>query len=396
MADIVPKGTIVINLTAADKSKVVDIVTILDQIFKTVPSTTLQKDQKDITNDNVKYTNSTCMYSQITLRDYDEKILRNNTSLFEEMQVSISANTCNSNTDDGNVLVSCEQLPSHSSNGNMSVLSSNNQQCNVPVKPNPIRSSTQINATKKKCNFTISAHNQGRNLTNLTGTSSCSNIRSKYTSNKLNTTPSLKNILLLSDSYGRMICNKLNKYKHNNNSRFTSIFRPNANYGQVIKNISSLAAKLGIGDSFIVLAGSKDIENKESSNIFSHIDACKHYCNISNVNFILTTIPYRYDTCAYLNNKILQTNNKLIQYARWHNLTILDINRPLNRSYYTYQGLQLNEYGKDVLSTFIINFLHKLLQIGNILTEVTVAAPLLYNNIDHTTQTVTNNNDFLF
>ncbi|KAF5282842.1 hypothetical protein FQA39_LY17463 [Lamprigera yunnana] len=146
-------------------------------------------------NNMVSLENSTCMNCQTTLRDYDEKILRNNTSLFEEMQVSISANTCNSNTDDGNVLVSCEQLSSHSSNGNMSILSSNNQQCNIPVKPNPIRSSTQINATKKKCDFTTSAHNQGKNLTNLTDTSSCSNISFKYTSNKLNTTPNLKNIL---------------------------------------------------------------------------------------------------------------------------------------------------------------------------------------------------------
>ncbi|KAF5281336.1 hypothetical protein FQA39_LY17826 [Lamprigera yunnana] len=224
-------------------------------------------------NNIVSLENSTCMNSQTTLRECDEKILSSNTSLFEEMQISIFANTCNSNTDDGNVLVSYEQLSSHSSNGNMSVLSSNNQQCNVPVEPNPIRSSTQINATKKKCNFTTSAHNQGRNLTNLIDKSSRSNINFQYTLNNLNTTPNLKNILLLSDSYDRRI------------------------------------AKLSIGDSLIVLAGSKDIENKASSNLFSHIDSCRHYCNISNVNFVLTTIPYRYD----LNNKILRTNNKLIK-----------------------------------------------------------------------------------
>ncbi|KAF5306558.1 hypothetical protein FQR65_LT07285 [Abscondita terminalis] len=177
---------------------------------------------------------------------------------------------------------------------------------------------------------------------------------------------SKSNVLILADNHGRGLSDLLRRSNIENKYNISALFKPNANFDQIVNNIANLSKKFGSDDFVIIIGGSNNISHTNlkktitqisnecsqlrGSNNISHTNFKKTITQISNecsqTNVIFTTVPYQYD--KYEENGAIFKANKIIcetvaNIQKYSNqLNVIDINSDLSVSDYTKHGLHLN------------------------------------------------------
>lgn len=134
----------------------------------------------------------------------------------------------------------------------------------------------------------------------------------------------------------------------------SSLVKPSACFSQVTEGVATLCEDFGADDFIIIQAGTNDMTLLEPN--CAKILPIKHFASLANkTNIILCSIPYRYDSLAYLSTNVYDTNTYLKYVCEKFNFTYLDTNAYLSRSHFTRHGLHYNRRGKRVLSEKILD-----------------------------------------
>uniref|UniRef100_A0A8D8T3Y6 FLYWCH-type domain-containing protein n=1 Tax=Cacopsylla melanoneura TaxID=428564 RepID=A0A8D8T3Y6_9HEMI len=160
-------------------------------------------------------------------------------------------------------------------------------------------------------------------------------------------------VLLISDSMLRDVGQVLSSVLPY--STVSSVIYPNATFDNVIHSLSELSKGYTKQDYVIIMGGTNNIHNLEP-NTSAHINLSPIYEINKFTNIILCSIPYRYDTWAFLNSNIYNTNTILYQKCRQNRISFISCNTFLQSQHFTLQGLHLNKHGKKVLSHKIKSF----------------------------------------
>lgn len=162
-----------------------------------------------------------------------------------------------------------------------------------------------------------------------------------------------KNIVLISDSHGRTLSERLNNTDPDN-LRATGIVKPNANIVNVLKNHETLTKNMTKKDYLVVIGGTNDLHHVRCDlTIAEEIEELLK--NTHTTNVIVSSIPFRYDV-PFVNTKIRQINLNLKRITeRYAHSTFMPFNN-MKRSDYSYHGLHLNNKGKSKMTHLISNF----------------------------------------
>lgn len=166
----------------------------------------------------------------------------------------------------------------------------------------------------------------------------------------------LEKLIILADSHGRHLKDLFENSKSNNNLNVKCFFKPNAQFKDVVSGIGDITNSLTKNDFILCIGGTNDIEKKIS--IRDALEDCVKNC--TNTNLVFSTVLYRHDSKQYLNKRIHKLNIYLSNFARLHNIPLIDVNKLINRSNYTFHGLHLNWSGKKRIVEQIIRELHLL------------------------------------
>lgn len=173
-------------------------------------------------------------------------------------------------------------------------------------------------------------------------------------------------VLLLADSHGRR-CGSLLHEKLGDKFEVISIFKPNASWNNVVKDVPTLTKDFNEKDYVILMGGSNDMHTNEDSTLKQLPDSLLNLDIIlplvKNTNLIIPNIPHRFDKPA-LNYKIRKSNqirNQVINCLAKENSNMLLIrdNCKFYRRDHTKHGLHYNFAGKDKLCSIISDIIHK-------------------------------------
>ncbi|KAF5284442.1 hypothetical protein FQR65_LT13549 [Abscondita terminalis] len=146
-------------------------------------------------------------------------------------------------------------------------------------------------------------------------------------------------ILVLADDHGRGLSDKLQQFNQNKFD-ITVLFKPKANYEQVVQDIIHLTKSFNKKDYVIIIGGSNSIAQTGFKKLVSQIDD-------------------KYDTYAVnrsifnINQIMCDTVEKLIKLGS--NTTVVDINKNIVLNDYTRHGVHLNNKGKLNLCKILLN-----------------------------------------
>ncbi|KAF5308678.1 hypothetical protein FQR65_LT18016 [Abscondita terminalis] len=149
-------------------------------------------------------------------------------------------------------------------------------------------------------------------------------------------------ILILADSHGR---NLVSKFRDRLSPKYSvqCIFKPNATFEQITCDLSGLTLDFNKDDQVIIITGTNNALNK---NYISDHHIEKAVAALSHTNCLFAAVPYAYHyNYNYFNNLAYKTNyqfqfivNRYCGFAKF-----LDVNRILNSSHKTLNGLHLND-----------------------------------------------------
>lgn len=160
-----------------------------------------------------------------------------------------------------------------------------------------------------------------------------------------------KKVMIVADSYGRY-CAPLLQDELGDQFEVSSVFKPNATFNDVTKNLDKMTKSIASGGYVVVLAGSNDIRSVNSvlPSLNSLNNELIERVTQNNKNIIIPSIPYRFDK-PKLNKVIKQINTarseKLSKIAV-NNKNVVFINEQcgFNRKDHTRHGLHHNRQGK--------------------------------------------------
>lgn len=168
-------------------------------------------------------------------------------------------------------------------------------------------------------------------------------------------------VLILADSHGRNLYSQL-AGKVANTARVTSIFKPNAQLGDVVRDIKGLTSNLTKEDAVIVIGGAN---NRLSNNEDVILSKFKEILEVtSHTNVILSALPIRhiqpwtYQSVDYINSEL-----QYIVRRKGH-ATFLPIDH-LPRHMYTRHGLHYNKRGKARIAEMLGNILNQIFYTPN-------------------------------
>lgn len=158
------------------------------------------------------------------------------------------------------------------------------------------------------------------------------------------TRKSKSKVLVLADSHGRYLASNLKKVlAHENPREISSIFKPNANFEEVVKDAAALTRTFSKEDYLIVLGGSNDSIDSAAKTIINCtkklLEATKH------TNIIMCSIPHRYDLTG-VNDKISLLNMAIENLVESREHAVFMSISDLPRYCYTRYGLHYNKNGK--------------------------------------------------
>lgn len=168
-------------------------------------------------------------------------------------------------------------------------------------------------------------------------------------------------VLLLSDSHGRGLSDKI-KNTLGNNVVVEALVKPNAKLSQIVLDLKQLTKFYNKNDYVIILGATNNFPNEDLylPNTFEHIIK-----QCLNTNLIMCTIPYRYDQ-PELNNDIFYYNEILYDMVdEFENCSLFDINFYADKSDFTRSGLHLNYRTKTLISTKLSNKIKLLKEMTN-------------------------------
>lgn len=188
-------------------------------------------------------------------------------------------------------------------------------------------------------------------------------------------TKTSKNVLILSDDYGRGI----GPLFHNNLSNYNvnSIFKPNAKINEIITDVKNLTKKFNFNDFVIIIGGANDFMYKTNPHTFS-----KTFRDIRNslnyTNVIISSIPYNIKFGS-LNNSIYKLNKYLSNLCEDNfNFYFFDINSITNLKLYTNDNTHINYKGKKLIVTSLINVINSIIHTNSLNTISNI--PVIINN----------------
>lgn len=157
-------------------------------------------------------------------------------------------------------------------------------------------------------------------------------------------------VLILADSHGRNISEYLMEIWPSKKTQINSIFKRNANFDEVTKDLKKLVKLFGKNDYVVVIGGANDSLGDSEGQLLSSfkqvIEATRH------TNLILAALPYRYHT-PELNSRVSFMNMEiegLVKKSK--HATLLTLNY-LTRQLHTKHGLHLNKQGKRKVASMI-------------------------------------------
>lgn len=137
-----------------------------------------------------------------------------------------------------------------------------------------------------------------------------------------------RRLLILSDDYGRNVARLLSEKYNSCNFSVESIYKPGANYQQVIENLEGLCRGYTKADHVVVIAGSNNFTRTPKYPLFRNL--CDKIKKCANLNLTLVNVPYK--TKSGINQYIHKFNQKLSDFiARVNNyipgrVEIIDVN----------------------------------------------------------------------
>jgi len=163
-----------------------------------------------------------------------------------------------------------------------------------------------------------------------------------HSENKQETT---SKILIISDSQGRDLSQFIVPQR---NQKPLVISRPGARLKEIITESLEEILKLTKNDFLVIIGGTHDMNDKNLQSIDEALFLLSPMK--SRTNIILNSIPFRYDSHAYLNHLINETNKYIFKVIteelQKSNVCFINVNEELNRSDFTKHGLHYNKYGK--------------------------------------------------
>lgn len=142
------------------------------------------------------------------------------------------------------------------------------------------------------------------------------------------------------------------------NIRVTSDIKPGAPFSQVVEPILSQCNDFGPYDFIFIQGGTNDMDSLPP-NSAKRLTLPKSFFNLANkTNIILCSIPYRYDSLAYLSTNIYETNNFFKYVCSKSDFQFFDTNSFMFQPMYTKEGVHYNRRGKITLATKFINCIH--------------------------------------
>lgn len=171
-------------------------------------------------------------------------------------------------------------------------------------------------------------------------------------------------ILLLSDSQGRYCAPILKKMFDEDFYNPLAIFKPNADFDNIVSDVETLTKDFDKNDYVIILGGSNNALNGTSvSNNF--VERLKNTSKKTNLIIYLT--PF-WQTNITFNKAILENNFQLISALR-NEVKIINSETHLTRQNFTRHGLHLNYTGKIKLLTEAKNYIIKVRMQNQLNTE---------------------------
>ena len=156
---------------------------------------------------------------------------------------------------------------------------------------------------------------------------------------------------LVSDSHGR----NCYKYLTDTQNQFdvSVIFKPNANFNQVVSSIPDLTKDFTANDHVVVMAGTNDVldckSNVVATNEFFDISPLLSICKKVNVHVV--SIPPRFDVPG--TREVIFNMNLCLKNECSSHLNFIESFKLL-RSDFVSHGLHLNKFGKKKLCAFLI------------------------------------------
>lgn len=165
-------------------------------------------------------------------------------------------------------------------------------------------------------------------------------------------------ILFLADSHGREIFNILQSLDTAHEYKILNIFKPNAEFEEVIKDVATSTKDFNEKDYVVVFAGSNNALNNNTININTLRNALN---NLKGTNVVLISIPYWCNGNKTINNNIYYLNCEIFKEIKsnYSDIRFIDSNCILKTNCYTQYGLHLNKRGKYKLLRYIFDCIKK-------------------------------------
>lgn len=220
--------------------------------------------------------------------------------------------------------------------------------------------------TKEKQNTQDKLSNDCKKHSEKQSTSNEDNYNSKNECTQITSLKRKKNLVLISDSHGRTLSERLNN-TNSNTLRATGLVKPNANIINVLKNHETFTKSLTKDDYLVVIGGTNDLNCVGCESIITEeIENLLEKTNTTNI--IISSIPFRYDI-PYVNKKIKKININLKRITeKYSHSSFLSFNN-MNRSDYSYHGVHFNNKGKSKLTHLISDFINHKQKIPVIITN---------------------------
>lgn len=166
-----------------------------------------------------------------------------------------------------------------------------------------------------------------------------------------------KEVLVLADSQGRNLAKHIvNMWPSNDNTGVSSIFKPNAPFSEVGKNVKKHTEFFNKNDYLVILGGSNNVIERNDKKIIGEVKKLLELTEHTNI--IIAGLPYRHHTPS-LNNEISYLNMELEQIIKKTQHGSFLAIHDLQRSCYTAHGLHFNNRGKRKIAEMIMNIVLK-------------------------------------